>query len=732
MQQQPIYPTKWQLGKPRGTANERENDYRAVVSPPGQKQMNKIFTFSKYGGKANAKKEADKWCQELSDKLGLTRNQIRYIDANTIEVQLTQDKIMKTNAKYLNQVQLYPLNVKTKKSKSNSSKDRHYVMCQNIKKVFPFTDLICNYKIVEYINNDSLDLREENLKEFGSVEIKDIKVGKEIVNITQNDVNIQYECFDKDIIDLPKNIWILGKPAGTVFKRSDTNVYTATVHDENNKAHTKTFNIDKFKSDEETKKAAEKWQFETSYKLGMTKNLIKIINDDTIEIKLTKNELTKTNKIFIQLIQKIPLFSCKSGNGIIYCMTSINNQNVRFHGLITGFDMVDHIDGNTLNNTLINLRYCDISMNNSNRHEPANNKHGYTGLRLDDRIYGQCYVAKVTIHGKQFSRYFSISTYGENKAKEMAIAFKKKTENVTKYVVNIDEDDDEKLLRIDLLKLGYSMSYIKTYTVYDIKEYLSGVELNEGDRLNMHLYYMDEQMKYYRWCKKEHDRLSRILIKKLTSKKPGAINGKKESEMEKEMDNYKQVTNQELNLQMINKTNKENKQNQSEQNDSEMMTKRDININLDNQAISNQKSKESKWDKYNKKYNIIVIDDENQPQPDDIDKIETVDDIVGMIKEKKDNIATGVKKFNATEKGKKLKQESHKKRSETMAKQKEEFRANLTEKQCGTCKETKQISEFGSKKDAKDGHQPNCKICVLQIKQEWRKKQREAGVKNIT
>ena len=515
-QQQTTYPTKWQLGKSRGTANERDNDYRAVISPPGQKQINKIFSFSKYGTKANAKKEADKWCQELSDKLGLTRNQIRYINKDIIEVQLTQDKIMKTNAKFIDKVELYPLNIKTKKSKTDSTKDRHYVMCQNIKEVFPFTDLICKYKIVEYINGDSLDLREENLKEFGSVLNKKIKVGTEVIELTNDDVNIQYECFSKDINDLPKNIWILGKPAGTIFKRSNNdNIYNVRVNDEEDNPHTKTFNVSKYNSDKEAYNAAEKWRIETSYKLGMTENMIKIIDENIIEVKLTKNEIMKTDKIFIPLLQKINVCVGTSGNGIKYVVATFDKQTRQFHGLITGFDMVDHIDGNTLNNCLKNLRYCDFSMNNSNRHI-TNNKHGYMGIKLEETPFGQSYVARISINGKSYTKYFSVSKYGEDEAKELAIEFRKKIENVTKYISNITDEDDEQLLRIELIKLKNTMKYIQQKTVYDAEVYLSTIDINDNEHNNMHSYYLDEQMKYYKWCREEHGRLSSILIKKIT------------------------------------------------------------------------------------------------------------------------------------------------------------------------------------------------------------------------
>ena len=59
---------------------------------------------------------------EISDENDLTRNKIRYLDKNTIEVKLTQDKIMKTDSKFIKEVEKYPINVKSKKTKNGSSR----------------------------------------------------------------------------------------------------------------------------------------------------------------------------------------------------------------------------------------------------------------------------------------------------------------------------------------------------------------------------------------------------------------------------------------------------------------------------------------------------------------------------------------------------------------------------------------------------------------------------------
>lgn len=76
------------------------------------------------------------------------------------------------------------------------------------------------------------------------------------------------------------------------------------------------------------------------------------------------------------------------------------------------------------------------------------------------------------------------------------------------------------------------------------------------------------------------------------------------------------------------------------------------------------------------------------------------------------------------EKLKEIKTKSFEKRSETMKNQREECRQTITEKVCGNCEKLKPISEYNNKNDAKDGLQPYCKICVAQIKREWRAKKK--------
>lgn len=86
--------------------------------------------------------------------------------------------------------------------------------------------------------------------------------------------------------------------------------------------------------------------------------------------------------------------------------------------------VVDHIDGNSLNNKVENLRLVYAKINSRNRKTDPRNKSGTTGVRLEYKlISGKVYEywASHVIVGKRVkSKRFNIKTYGYDKAFCMA------------------------------------------------------------------------------------------------------------------------------------------------------------------------------------------------------------------------------------------------------------------------------------------------------------------------
>lgn len=92
-----------------------------------------------------------------------------------------------------------------------------------------------------------------------------------------------------------------------------------------------------------------------------------------------KNEVVGKTKIDISNVKKVSAHKwCMANTG--YAVSQINGTIMLLHKLLTGYNMVDHIDRNKLNNIMMNLRECTVPENLSNRPKPANNTSGYKGV----------------------------------------------------------------------------------------------------------------------------------------------------------------------------------------------------------------------------------------------------------------------------------------------------------------------------------------------------------------
>jgi hypothetical protein len=85
-----------------------------------------------------------------------------------------------------------------------------------------------------------------------------------------------------------------------------------------------------------------------------------------------------------------------------------------FHGEIAKGLVIDHIDGNSLNNEINNLRTVSQYVNSCNCKMSKNNSSGVTGMHLQDNRDGNIYyVARWTeLSGKDKSKAFSINKLG--------------------------------------------------------------------------------------------------------------------------------------------------------------------------------------------------------------------------------------------------------------------------------------------------------------------------------
>lgn len=121
-----------------------------------------------------------------------------------------------------------------------------------------------------------------------------------------------------------------------------------------------------------------------------------------MKIKLTKGLFTEVDDdMFEWLNQWHWHIGGKKSHPYVNCHYRENGKVIRLsiHRIIMGAkkgQMIDHIDGNTLNNKKNNLRFCNRSQNGANSIF-RKNKTGYKGVSL----FYKKYVALIMINKKQ-------------------------------------------------------------------------------------------------------------------------------------------------------------------------------------------------------------------------------------------------------------------------------------------------------------------------------------------
>ena len=232
---------------------------------------------------------------------------------------------------------------------------------------------------------------------------------------------LEYEIYDFDYDSIE---WQVGKVSGTILEREDKKYECRIKIDGKNKS--KSFAFEKYKNKEDAYKEAKKWLRKTSDDNSLTRNKIRKIDEKTIEVMITQNEIMKTDIDFLELCQKYTIVAIKGGNenSENYAGLSIGNKIIRFHNYITGFNMADHINRIPLDNRLQNLREVDHKLNNNNRNGPkAKELDGIVGVRFDMRY--ESFVARIKQDGKEYSKSFNVKKLGYDEARRLAIEYRK-------------------------------------------------------------------------------------------------------------------------------------------------------------------------------------------------------------------------------------------------------------------------------------------------------------------
>lgn len=123
------------------------------------------------------------------------------------------------------------------------------------------------------------------------------------------------------------------------------------------------------------------------------------------QIQLTQNQVALVDDVDFQMLSQWKWHAVKSRNKIYSYRqdcSKIPYKTVLMHRIVINAkngDIVDHIDGDGLNNQKSNLRICTNTENMRNREKPLNNTSGYKGVSLYKR-YSR-YVAYIFFEGKR-------------------------------------------------------------------------------------------------------------------------------------------------------------------------------------------------------------------------------------------------------------------------------------------------------------------------------------------
>lgn len=156
---------------------------------------------------------------------------------------------------------------------------------------------------------------------------------------------------------------------------------------------------------------------------GMTRNKCRVLPSGKIEMALTQGQVTTLSpELLDQAIQYCWFANWNNGSKRYYCFTSrpnregVSEESLALHRFLTGAkdgDIIDHIDGNGLNNTLENLQITDRSGNNANKIASRNSRTGIIGVSPIFR-QAECrgYAARCKKHGIGKHKDFLLSAYG--------------------------------------------------------------------------------------------------------------------------------------------------------------------------------------------------------------------------------------------------------------------------------------------------------------------------------
>ena len=102
-------------------------------------------------------------------------------------------------------------------------------------------------------------------------------------------------------------------------------------------------------------------------------------------IALTQGHFAIVDDADLPTVLAVGRWQLNRCDGRLYAGHATNGANVRLHTFLTGWPLVDHINGDGLDNRRANLRPATPSQNGANINPPSSNTSGYKGVTFYKR-----------------------------------------------------------------------------------------------------------------------------------------------------------------------------------------------------------------------------------------------------------------------------------------------------------------------------------------------------------
>jgi hypothetical protein len=119
----------------------------------------------------------------------------------------------------------------------------------------------------------------------------------------------------------------------------------------------------------------------------------------TREIPLTQGRVALVDDSDYEAVLAVGKWHLSTCDGRLYAQNAKSKSVIRLHKFLTGWPLVDHVNGDGLDNRRANLRRATASQNSANIDPPSHNTSGYKGVTLYKRT-GR-WRGHITVDGTQ-------------------------------------------------------------------------------------------------------------------------------------------------------------------------------------------------------------------------------------------------------------------------------------------------------------------------------------------